>query len=328
MPEIRIGGSVLSEREFQKNLSKFIQGTPTGRRLSVGTLVGSVRSKSLPENAIAGQPTQVTFVVSVKLNQYPGKPVIEDALITNQARQLVSGSSASGTPVTVEISKSGVVTVIGRAAYGQGSSTISYHTISDLKGVNMAFALGMRITTVSASGVNLTGLNAWRTANGKTTLVETDLVYVDPQISFHGVNHYQGYIALAEGGRFTSPTLGLVCGNQTVYRDFYDHNALSLTGCVGVFMTGEIINFDNGAQAVIRSRREDLTGALQIVLLSSVLGEITGNATGLSSGATGTVDTYTGELGNSPDWWNTTAPVGFGETDDPWYVSYNEQVCS
>ncbi len=211
--------SASEETALRDNLKilfeRFSEG---GRRRTVGTLVGDIRRKLFPDNAIQGEPTRVVFVVDVRLRDFADQPIVRDALVTNQAQQLIAGSSASGTPVTLEI-VSGVATVIGRAALTTESASVAYYTVLDLDGQEMEFVLGLRLKTAGdLDAALLARINAWRVGEGLTEFTVTSRYFEDPTIDFHGAEYYQAYIGPSDGGRFYSEVAGLVCALvETVY---------------------------------------------------------------------------------------------------------------
>ena len=218
-----IGGSKEAESEFAGNLKALLKKEAEGgRRLTVGTLIGGVRTKNFPENPIAGQSVRVIFVCNVRLREFPTEPVIQDAFVSNQAQQLVTGSDADGTPVTCEISASGTVTIIGRAAYNGPQSAVDYYAVTDVAGVDMSFVFGLRLKNVSDLDASfLTDLNAYRVGQGLVAFTDADQYLEDPSIDFHGPTYYQAYIGLNDGGRFFSESLGLTCREVTTRRDLF-----------------------------------------------------------------------------------------------------------
>lgn len=230
MPTIFVGGSVLTEQEFRQNLEALIARTGRKRRLTIGTLVGTIRTKVWPENAIAGQPTRTTFVTSVKLNEFDGYPLLQDVLVSNQAQQLIAGSAAEGTPVTVELSATGTATVIGRAAYQSIQTAVDYYTLAALDGQQMEYTYGLRLKQISdLDPTLLADLNTWRTDQGLGIFTDTQIYFEDPQIDFHGPRYWVAYIGLLDGGRFNA-ALRLTCAQQTNPRDWYDDTVTSPDG--------------------------------------------------------------------------------------------------
>ena len=218
-----VGGSKEAESEFAANLRGLLQRSfKGGRRFTVGTLIGGVRTKSYPENPISGQSVRVIFVANVRLREFATEPVVQDAFVSNQAQQLVTGNDADGTPVTVEISESGTVTIIGRAAYQGPQTSVDYYRVDDINGVDMSFVFGLRLKNTSdLDAAFLTDLNTYRTGQGLTAFGTADPYLEDPSIDFHGPTYYQGYIGLNDGGRFFTEALGLVCSDVTVKRDLF-----------------------------------------------------------------------------------------------------------
>lgn len=234
MPTVRVPGKLTTAEEsrFRDNLRALVSQFSKGqRRLTVGTLVGSVRTKSFPENPIAGQPVRVVFVADVRLREFTGQPIARDVLITNQAHQLVSGSDAEGTPVTLEISPSGAMTVVARAGFQSDTLSSSFYTVEDLDGVEMEFAVGLRLRNVDdLDPALLVDLNAWRVAHGKVALLAGEKYFLDPQADVHGERYFLAYIGLTDGGRFLGAAVGLVCQSVTISRDWYDDDVSSPDG--------------------------------------------------------------------------------------------------
>lgn len=230
MPEF-VGGNVISEQEFAANLQALLLRTGRQRRLTVGTIVGDIRTKSWPENAIAGQPTRVIFIANVKLREFEGQPILQDVLVSNQAHQLVAGSAADGTPVTVELSGSGTATIIGRAAYQGSLHAVDYYTLADIDGQEMEFTYGLRLLDVDdLDPALLTDLNTWRGGQGLPLFNAGEKYFLDPQVDFHGPTYFPGYIGLLDGGRFISEVFGLVCVEVRTQRDWYDDNVTNPAG--------------------------------------------------------------------------------------------------
>lgn len=222
MPDF-VGGSASSEQEFASNLQLLLRAAARGgRRFTVGTLIGGIRTKQFPENPIAGQPTSIVYVATVRLREFPGEPVVVDALVSNQAHQLVAGSDADGTPVTVELSRSGTVTVVGRAAYTGPSVSVGYSAITDVFGIDLAYVFGLRSKNTSDLPASLLAdLNAWRVSQGLPAFGNNDPYIEDPSIDFNGAAYYRAYIGLTDGGRFFSSAAGLVCSEETIRRDLF-----------------------------------------------------------------------------------------------------------
>lgn len=329
MPQVSVGGPAYTQQEFRDKLLYVLdQAAPSQRRLVLGILVGDVRTKAYPENPIAGQPTRVRFVANVKLIGMEGQPIVVDALMSNQAQQLITGSSADGTPVTVEIAASGTVTIIARAAYNRSTHSVSYHTVADLDGQEMEYVFGLRIRNFDDLDVILRGLlNAWRIALGKAPFVYglNSKFFLDPQVDYHGETYFQGYIGPDDGGRFQAALLGLTCSEVTTYRDWYDSGPwLSYTPVTGSFQAGETVTDGSGSATLV-----EIITDTTVMRLSGVTGVFTVGATvtGVTSGATALITGFQAEDLNTPDWWYTSNPNGFGEGADPWYASYLRTVC-
>lgn len=193
-----------------------------GRRITVGTIIGAIRTKQVPENAIAGQQVRVTFVADVKLREFEGQPIMNDVLVANQAHQLVSGSDSDGMPVTIELSASGTGTIIGRAALSNQQQTVRFSPIHDVGGIDLSYVYGLRVKLTANLGATLLArINAWRADNGKTPFTgDPGEIYLeDPQLDYHGQEYYQGYLSPADGGRFLDSLAGITCTVQTVAFD-------------------------------------------------------------------------------------------------------------
>ena len=220
--------STQAAQKLRDNLAKlFERFYSSGRRRTVGTLVGAIRTKEFPPNAIAGQQTKIVFVADVRLRELEYQPLVRDVLVTNQAHALVANTDADGTPVAVEISKSGTLTIVGRAAIQNSAYNATYYTLDNLNGNEMEFLFGLRLKTFGDLDAGLRSrIAAWRADNGLPVLGVNDQYFEDPQISVHGPEYYIGYIGTLDGGRFTSDVV-VVCSTQTVSRDWYDDTQIS-----------------------------------------------------------------------------------------------------
>lgn len=222
----RIPGQMTAQEaeRFRQNLSLLVaKSAAGGRRFTVGTIVGDVRTKQYPDNAIAGQPVRIIFVADVRLREFQGQPIARDVLVSNQAHQLVTGSAANNSPVTVEITKSGTMTVVGRAGFASDDRVTDYFTIDDVDGLNLDFAIGLRLREIDDLDPALLALvNEWRADNGLVAFVGGDVYAEDPQVDVHGENYYPGYLGLTDGGRFLDATVGVICSIVTTRRDWYD----------------------------------------------------------------------------------------------------------
>lgn len=210
MPTKFIGGP-LTEKDAQK-LWRIIRGLAkdeikSGRQFTTGVTVGTIRRKVFPVDAGPGDPTQIGFVVNVRLIEFPGQPLAIDVLVANQARQLVSDSaSETNTPVMVQIDKSGNLTVTGRALINTSDTfTRSYHEIDDVDGLDLSFLMGIESCLFSDLDPSIqAGLNAYRAglAIPLPPLAPGDRVIKDPTIYFHGEEYWPGYIDPDNSTRF------------------------------------------------------------------------------------------------------------------------------
>lgn len=214
---------IANQQAFRDDLMLLIQrAVQRGRRLTLGTIVGSVRTKQIPENPIAGQTVRVTFVAHVKLKEFEGQPIMNDVLVANQAHQLVTGSDSDGMPVTIELSASGTGTIVGRAALSNTQQTVRFSPIHDLDGLDLSFVYGLRVKLTADLGATLLArINDWRADNGRTpfTGAPGEIYLEDPQLDFHGQEYYQGYLSPSDGNRFLDALAGISCTVQTVAFD-------------------------------------------------------------------------------------------------------------
>lgn len=210
MPTKFVGGPI-STKEAQR-LWKIIRDLArkeikAGRQFTTGVTVGSIRRKVFPVDAGPLDPTQIGFVVNVRLIEFPGQPLAVDVLVANQARQLVSDAAdETNTPVMVQIDKSGNLTVTGRALINTSDTfTRSYHDINDVDGLDLSFLMGLEVCDFADLDTSIqTGLNAYRAALPIPLgpLGPGDLIIKDPVIYFHGDNYWPGYIDPDNSTRF------------------------------------------------------------------------------------------------------------------------------
>lgn len=212
------------ERAFRDNLRKLYERfLNSGRKRTVGTLVGSVRTKQFPDNAITGQQVRIIFVADVRLREFAGQPIVRDVLVSQQAQALVAASDADGLPVAVEISASGTATIVGRAGYQSSSQSHAYYTIDDLNNNDMSYVFGLRLRVfVTGDAALLVRINTWRAARSLSAFSVGSSYFADPQLDVHGVEYYAGYIGLEDGGRFSAAIPAVVCADETVGASWYD----------------------------------------------------------------------------------------------------------
>lgn len=214
------------QQAFRDDLMRILQrAAARGRRLTLGTIVGSVRTKQIPENAIAGQQVRVTFVANVKLREFEGQPIMNDVLVANQAQQLVTGQDSDGMPVTVELSASGTGTIVGRAALSNTQQAVSFSPIHDINGLDLSFVYGLRVKlTGDLDAAIFARINNWRTSNGRAAFagISGEIYIEDPQLDYHGAEYYQGYLSPSDGGRFLDALAGITCAIQTTTFDPFD----------------------------------------------------------------------------------------------------------
>jgi hypothetical protein len=210
MPTRFVGGPI-TDKEARR-LWKVIRGLAkkeikSGRQFTTGVTVGSIRRKVFPVDAGPGDPTQIGFVVNVRLIEFPGQPLAVDVLVANQARQLVSDAAdETNTPVMVQIDTSGNLTVTGRALINTSDVfTRSYHEIDDVDGLDLSFLMGLETCLFSDLSADVqAGLNAYRAALAipLPPLAPGDTIIKDPVIYFHGPNYWPGYIDPLNSHRF------------------------------------------------------------------------------------------------------------------------------
>ncbi len=221
---MRVPGQMTAaeEKALRDNITRlFDRLRAKGRRMTVATLVGEVRTEQFPPNPISGQPTRIIFVVDLRLREFEGQPIVRNALISNQAQALITGSNADGTPVSVEISQSGTVTVVGRAGYQADAQSFAYYSLASLNGNDMSYVFGLRLREfVNLDAALRTRINSWRVARGLAALTNSDDYFADPQLDVHGAEYYPGYIGIADGGRFSAVIPSVVCSEQRVARDW------------------------------------------------------------------------------------------------------------
>ncbi len=224
---VPLGLSTRAAQKLRTNLDLlFKRFYSKGRRQTVGTLVGPIRTQEFPPNAIVGQQTKIIFVADVRLRELEAQPLVRDVLVTNQAHQLVANSDADGTPVAVEISASGTLTIVGRAAIANRAYNASYYTLDNINGNEMEYLFGLRLKIFGDLDSGLrTRINAWRSSNGLPDLTTESKYFEDPQISVHGAEYYVGYIGTLDGGRFTND-VSVVCQTRIRSRDWYDDTQL------------------------------------------------------------------------------------------------------
>jgi len=194
------------------------------QEFTTGLTVEPIRTKEFPEDALPGQPTQISFVVNVRLTDQPGHPLVQDVLVTNQARQLVADEAQ--VPVQLRKDATGRLMVVGRSGAGADDATIDYYAIHDLDGHNLAFLYGLQYTTFGDLPASTQALiTAYRATLGFTALVPTDGIYIDPIVYVHGEDYVQGYIPITDsvrgslGGSLTvQQTTELVPWTDAVWR--------------------------------------------------------------------------------------------------------------
>jgi hypothetical protein len=184
-----------------------------GREITTGATVGPVRTKEFPVDALPGQPTQVSFVVHVRLLDHPGQPVVRDVLVANQARQTVAdGADESSTPVLLERDAGGTLTVIGRALHSvpQGHCR-DYFDVSDVDGFDLSYIYGLRTVEFQnlPAGIQ-SGLTGYLTTVGAPIPNPSDKLFLDPVLEVHGPTYWPGYI-LPGADRRDFSTGCLVC---------------------------------------------------------------------------------------------------------------------
>ena len=218
MPEpVFVAGNMTPEeaQNFRDNLALLIQGEiARGRRFTVGTLVGNVRTKAYPENAIAGQFQRIIFVCDVRLREFPGQPLARDVYVTNAAHQLITGRQSEGTPVTVQIQSSGTLTVTGRAALQTDVLAVDYYSLEELDDQPMEYVYGLRLRNTDDLATSLLAdINSWRLDQGFAPLGLNEDYFYDPSGDVHGIDYYAAYIKRTQGGRFPGSIFGIECTN-------------------------------------------------------------------------------------------------------------------
>lgn len=248
MPDF-IGGNQVAEQSFRDSFLRVLDKLrQRNRRTTIATLIGGIRTKTFPENAIAGEVTRSIFVATVRLAEFSDQPVYRDALVVNQAHQLIAGDDADGTPVTVEITAAGYVTVIGRAGFTSPFKGVSYYNLSDINGNELDYVVGLRIKSIADLDTTLLAdLNAWRLTQGRVEFTVADRYFEDPQIDCHGEDYYPGYIGASDGGRFQNTLAQLTCTTEVAQRDFYATAGTTGGGPVGgdwfYASIGDVVDF-------------------------------------------------------------------------------------
>ena len=200
-------------QNFRDNLAALVQGEiARGRRFTVGTLVGNVRTKQFPENAIAGQQVRIIFVVNVRLRDFPGQPLAQDVYVSNAAHQLITGRQTDGMPVTVQIASSGTLTVTGRAALRTDAIAVDYYSLEELDDQPMEYVYGLRLrNTDDLDAALFSDINAWRVGQGLAAFVADESYFYDPSGDVHGEDYYPAYIKRTQGNRFPGSVFGIEC---------------------------------------------------------------------------------------------------------------------
>jgi len=167
----------------------------------LGTTTETPRIKTMPEDALPGQPTVATFVVNVRL-QDDTRKVVRDVLVTNQAQQLIA--DAEKIPVQLRRDALGKYTVVGRASITPDSVPypVDYYPMHDVGGVDLSYVFGVEIVRFdSLTSAVQTGLNAYRATIGQPALSASDLIMVDPLVYAHGSDYWPGYLYLPDAPR-------------------------------------------------------------------------------------------------------------------------------
>lgn len=204
-------GSDLTGKNAQKLwgvIRKIAKGeVAAGREFTTGVTVGTIRLKTFPVDAGPGDPTQVGYVVNVRLIEFPGQPLAVDVLVANQARQLVADAAEdTGTPVLLQLDVNGNMTVIGRSLVNTAyNSPRDYFQINDVDGLDLSFMFGLEAKLFGSLAANIqTALNAYRAALVPPLgpLAAGDLIFIDPVLYVHGENYMPAYIDPNNSFRF------------------------------------------------------------------------------------------------------------------------------
>lgn len=214
MPDLIPGDLTPNEAQaLRDNINTLVgQALARGKRFTVGTLVGNVRTKQYPDNPIQGEQVRIVFVVDVRLREYTGQPIARDVLVTNQAHQLITGRQSEGMPVTLSIGTGGILTVTGRAALKTEETAVNYYQLDDIDGEDLAYANGLRVRNTAALEPSLlSAINTWRAQQGLAAMTADQDYFYDPAGDVLGEDYYAAYIAKVDGGRFPGGGLGLTC---------------------------------------------------------------------------------------------------------------------
>jgi len=211
MPQSQVAQQQKSRDKIARVAQKAIRGE---QEFTTGVTTESVRTKQFPEDALPGQPTQIAFVVNVRLLEHPGQPVARDVLVANQARQWIADDS--GVPVQLKKDKTGRLTVVGRSGYGSDEARLDFYPIHSIDGSDLSFLFGMEYLLFGSLSADLqTLINNYRTSLGLSTLSAGDGIYKDPVLHVLGENYVQGYIPVSDSVRGSAGG-SLICTQQTV----------------------------------------------------------------------------------------------------------------
>lgn len=210
MPTKFIGNPVTGKdgQKLWRVIRKLAKGeVAAGREFTTGVTVGSIRLKTFPVDAGPLDPTQVGFVVNVRLIEFPAQPLAVDVLIANQARQLVADAADdTGTPVLLQLDVNGNMTVIGRSLVNTAfTSPRDYYDINDVDGLNLSYLFGLDYKDFADLPLNIqTALNAYRAALVPPLgpLVPGDPIFIDPVLYVLGENYMPAYIDPDNSFRF------------------------------------------------------------------------------------------------------------------------------
>lgn len=204
-------GSPVTGKDAQKMwrvIRKIAKGeVAAGREFTTGVTVGTIRPKTFPVDAGPLDPTQVGFVVNVRLIEFPGQHLAVDVLVANQARQLVADAAEdTGTPVLLQLDTNGNMTVIGRALINTAfSSPRDYYQINDVDGLDLSFLFGLEAKLFGDLSATIqTALNAYRAALVPPLgpLAPGDVIFIDPVLYVLGENYMPAYIDPDNSFRF------------------------------------------------------------------------------------------------------------------------------
>lgn len=197
--------------KIQRIANKTIRGT---EEFTSGVTTEQIRTKTFPEDALSGEPTQIGFVVNVRLIDHPGQPLVRDVLVANQARQWIA--DAKGIPVQLTKDKTGRLVIIGRSGWATDEFTpIDFFAIHNVDSKDLTFLYGLSQTLFQDLPANIqTGLNNFRASLNLSAFVPADILYRDPVLHLLGDEYWQGYIDAVNGVRGSSGGT-LNCSQQT-----------------------------------------------------------------------------------------------------------------